>query len=98
MPGFTPGRRWQPAYYPFHKEPFSDRLIALVERTVPVKGCYLAAVCAEIVCCRKLHLSVQWNARKVCVTVHAVDPVRLIVTLTRHDLASGIKFINAVRK
>ncbi len=28
MPGFTPGRRWQPPFYPFKREPFGYRLLA----------------------------------------------------------------------
>ena len=29
MPGFTPGRRWQPPYLPFKREPFGSRTIAV---------------------------------------------------------------------
>ncbi len=31
MPGLTPGRRWQPAYLPFHDEPLFDRAVEAVE-------------------------------------------------------------------
>ena len=33
MPGFTPGRRWQQAYYPFKKLSFSENLKVSIERT-----------------------------------------------------------------
>ena len=47
MPGFTPGRRWQPAYYPFHKEPFLDRITASVERFLKGTffGCRMCGNC-----------------------------------------------------
>ena len=47
MPGFTPGRRWQPPYYPFKKEPFGRRLLARVERMVkgPLFGCRMCGNC-----------------------------------------------------
>lgn len=32
MPGFTPGRRWQQAYYPFKKMPFADSTMISLER------------------------------------------------------------------
>jgi methylenetetrahydrofolate reductase (NADPH) len=32
MPGFTPGRRWQAAYYPFHRDSLADQLVETVER------------------------------------------------------------------
>ncbi len=47
MPGFTPGRRWQPPYYPFKKEPFGARLLETVERIVkgPMFGCRMCGNC-----------------------------------------------------
>ena len=47
MPGFTPGRRWQPAYYPFHDEPVFDRFVEFVERSVkgPLFGCRMCGNC-----------------------------------------------------
>jgi len=36
LPGFTPGRRWQPAYTPFKRESFGNR--ALVKLELLVKG------------------------------------------------------------
>lgn len=47
MPGFTPGRRWQPPFYPFKKEPFGRRLLAAVERVVkgPMFGCRMCGNC-----------------------------------------------------
>lgn len=47
MPGFTPGRRWQPPYYPFKHEPFGRRLLATVERWVkgPMFGCRMCGNC-----------------------------------------------------
>ena len=47
MPGFTPGRRWQPAYRSFKREPFSGRLLAGVERLVkgPLFGCRMCGNC-----------------------------------------------------
>lgn len=47
MPGFTPGRRWQPAYYAFHAEKPLDRVIGFVERSVkgPLFGCRMCGNC-----------------------------------------------------
>lgn len=47
MPGFTPGRRWQPAYFPFKREPFGYRLLARLERWVkgPLFGCRMCGNC-----------------------------------------------------
>ncbi|MGD8750511.1 MAG: methylenetetrahydrofolate reductase C-terminal domain-containing protein [Anaerolineales bacterium] len=44
---FTPGRRWQPPYYPFKREPFGRRLLAGVERAVkgPLFGCRMCGNC-----------------------------------------------------
>jgi methylenetetrahydrofolate reductase (NADPH) len=47
MPIFTPGRRWQPAYSPFKKEPIGRRTLAFVERIVkgPMFGCRMCGNC-----------------------------------------------------
>ncbi|MDX1436427.1 MAG: methylenetetrahydrofolate reductase C-terminal domain-containing protein [Anaerolineales bacterium] len=47
MPVFTPGRRWQPPYQPFKREPFSARLLASLERLVkgPLFGCRMCGNC-----------------------------------------------------
>jgi len=47
MPGFTPGRRWQPAYYPFHDSTFAQKLLAALERLVkgPLFGCRMCGNC-----------------------------------------------------
>ncbi len=47
MPGFTPGRRWQPPYYPFKREPLGRRWLARVERMVkgPLFGCRMCGNC-----------------------------------------------------
>ncbi|MEW5988046.1 MAG: methylenetetrahydrofolate reductase C-terminal domain-containing protein [Chloroflexota bacterium] len=47
MPGFTPGRRWQPPYYAFKRETFGRRLLAAVERKVkgPLFGCRMCGNC-----------------------------------------------------
>lgn len=47
MPGFTPGRRWQPPYYPFKREPLGRRFLAAVERVVkgPLFGCRMCGNC-----------------------------------------------------
>ena len=47
MPGFTPGRRWQPPFYPFKRESFGRRLLAAVERSVkgPLFGCRMCGNC-----------------------------------------------------
>ncbi|NOX60332.1 MAG: hypothetical protein GXP42_00050 [Chloroflexi bacterium] len=44
---FTPGRRWQPAYFPFKREPFGRRLLAGIERVVkgPLFGCRMCGNC-----------------------------------------------------
>ncbi|MEW5828140.1 MAG: methylenetetrahydrofolate reductase C-terminal domain-containing protein [Chloroflexota bacterium] len=47
MPVFTPGRRWQPPYLPFKKEPFGRRLLATVEKSIkgPLFGCRMCGNC-----------------------------------------------------
>jgi len=47
MPGFTPGRRWQPAYSPFEKETFGERTLRVLEATVkgPLFGCRMCGNC-----------------------------------------------------
>ncbi len=47
MPGFTPGRRWQPAYAPFKRESFNRRVLAALERAVkgPLFGCRMCGNC-----------------------------------------------------
>jgi methylenetetrahydrofolate reductase (NADPH) len=44
---FTPGRRWQPPFYPFKKETFGRRLLAGTERLVkgPLFGCRMCGNC-----------------------------------------------------
>ncbi len=47
MPVFTPGRRWQPPFYPFKREPLGRRLLAALERLVkgPLWGCRMCGNC-----------------------------------------------------
>ncbi len=47
MPVFTPGRRWQPAFFPFKREPLSRRMLATMERWVkgPLFGCRMCGNC-----------------------------------------------------
>ena len=47
MSGIKPSRRWQPAFYPFKKEPFGRRLLAKVEICVkgPLFGCRMCGNC-----------------------------------------------------
>ncbi|MCB8967840.1 MAG: methylenetetrahydrofolate reductase C-terminal domain-containing protein [Chloroflexota bacterium] len=47
MPIFTPGRRWQPPYYPFKKESLGNRALEAVERMVkgPLFGCRMCGNC-----------------------------------------------------
>ncbi len=47
MPLLTPGRRWQPPYSPFKREPLGRRLLARVERAVkgPLFGCRMCGNC-----------------------------------------------------
>jgi methylenetetrahydrofolate reductase (NADPH) len=47
MPGFTPGRRWQPPYLPFKREPLGARALESVERLVkgPLFGCRMCGNC-----------------------------------------------------
>jgi methylenetetrahydrofolate reductase (NADPH) len=47
MPIFTPGRRWQPPYLPFKKEPLGRRMLAALERSVkgPLFGCRMCGNC-----------------------------------------------------
>jgi len=47
MPIFTPGRRWQPPYLPFKKEPLGARALESVERMVkgPLFGCRMCGNC-----------------------------------------------------
>lgn len=47
MPIFTPGRRWQPPFYPFKKESVGNRILEAVERAVkgPLFGCRMCGNC-----------------------------------------------------
>jgi len=47
MPGFTPGRRWQPAYAPFKKENFGEHALRVIEYSVkgPMFGCRMCGNC-----------------------------------------------------
>ena len=47
MPGFTPGRRWQPAYKPFKKETWDRQLLARIELAIkgPLFGCRMCGNC-----------------------------------------------------
>ena len=72
MPIFTPGRRWQPPFLPFKKEPLNRRLLASLEKAI--KGRYLAAACVATVFCRRQPLSVQWSARRASEMAPAVAP------------------------
>ncbi len=47
MPGFTPGRRWQPAYSPFKKETFGLKILESIEKLVkgPLFGCRMCGNC-----------------------------------------------------
>jgi methylenetetrahydrofolate reductase (NADPH) len=47
MSGIKPSRRWQPAFYPFKKEPFGRRFLAKVEICVkgPLFGCRMCGNC-----------------------------------------------------
>jgi methylenetetrahydrofolate reductase (NADPH) len=47
MPGFTPGRRWQPPYYPFRKVSLGGWMLAGLERAVkgPLWGCRMCGNC-----------------------------------------------------
>ncbi|MGW8315086.1 MAG: methylenetetrahydrofolate reductase C-terminal domain-containing protein [Bacteroidales bacterium] len=44
---FTPGRRWQPPFYPFKKERFGKRVLRKIERWVkgPLFGCRMCGNC-----------------------------------------------------
>jgi methylenetetrahydrofolate reductase (NADPH) len=47
MPGFTPGRRWQPAYLPFHQDSLLDRAVEWTERVTKgaMFGCRMCGNC-----------------------------------------------------
>ncbi len=47
MPGFTPGRRWQPPYYPFKRESFGTHVLIATEKIVkgPLWGCRMCGNC-----------------------------------------------------
>jgi len=47
MPGFTPGRRWQPAFSPFKNQPISQKLLVSLEKIVkgPLFGCRMCGNC-----------------------------------------------------
>ena len=44
---FTPGRRWQPPFFPFKKEPFGKRVLRRIERWIkgPLFGCRMCGNC-----------------------------------------------------
>ena len=47
MPVFTPGRRWQPPFNSFKREPFGNRILISVEKVVkgPLWGCRMCGNC-----------------------------------------------------
>lgn len=47
MPGFTPGRRYQPPFMPFKRQPFKKRLLAKIELAIkgPLFGCRMCGNC-----------------------------------------------------
>jgi methylenetetrahydrofolate reductase (NADPH) len=47
MPIFTPGRRWQPPFMAFEREPFGRRMLASIEKVVkgPLWGCRMCGNC-----------------------------------------------------
>jgi methylenetetrahydrofolate reductase (NADPH) len=47
MPGFTPGRRWQPPFMPFKRLSFKKRVIAKIESAIkgPLFGCRMCGNC-----------------------------------------------------
>lgn len=47
MPIFTPGRRWQPPFYPFKRDTFGNRLLESVEFAIkgPLFGCRMCGNC-----------------------------------------------------
>ncbi len=47
MPGFTPGRRYQPPFMPFKRQPFKQRVLAKIEIAVksPLFGCRMCGNC-----------------------------------------------------
>ena len=47
MPILTPGRRWQPPFYPFKRETFGNRALETLELTVkgPIWGCRMCGNC-----------------------------------------------------
>lgn len=47
MPGFTPGRRYQPPFMPFKRQPFKKRVLAKIEIAVkgPLFGCRMCGNC-----------------------------------------------------
>lgn len=47
MPILTPGRRWQPPFYPFKRESFGNRALETLELTVkgPIWGCRMCGNC-----------------------------------------------------
>jgi methylenetetrahydrofolate reductase (NADPH) len=47
MPGFTPGRRWQPPFMPFKRVPFKKQVFAKIELAVkgPLFGCRMCGNC-----------------------------------------------------
>jgi methylenetetrahydrofolate reductase (NADPH) len=47
MPLFTPGRRWQPPYFPFKNETLGNRILETTERWVkgPLFGCRMCGNC-----------------------------------------------------
>ena len=53
----------------------------------------MVAVCVATAFCRRLLSFAPWNARKVCVTGHAVEQLRKNVMLMKPESAYGIVFI-----
>ncbi|MBM4422204.1 MAG: hypothetical protein FJ030_02290 [Chloroflexi bacterium] len=93
MPGFTPGRRWQPAYLPFHDEPLLDRVIETIELAVkgPLWGCRMCGNCLL----QETAFICPMECPKDYATAPVAAPLPNTVTWTKRARASGTKSTNA---
>ena len=94
MPGFTPGRRWQPAYSPFKKENFGDRALQVLEYSVkgPLFGCRMCGNCLL----QETAFICPMECPKGCGTVHVAVQHLSIVMWIRPGRASGTRFMSGL--
>ncbi len=96
MPGFTPGRRWQPAYYAFHNETYHQKSSG-DDRTAGQEAAFwLPDVRQLLAAGNRFHLP-DGMPQRSCATVHAAVQLQNIAMWITPARVSGTRSMS-VRK